>query len=63
MANEIAAADALAQRLGSKLESVFISVNEMDRNAEPANVVDGLYEIARAISNLADAIRERGRNQ
>lgn len=40
------------------LANVFISPNEMDRNLEPANVVDGLFAIARAIDNLAGAIRE-----
>ena len=56
------------------IRSVFISPNEADRNMEPANVVDGLFAIARAIQrpdertelhaiarsidNLAEAIRE-----
>jgi hypothetical protein len=38
------------------LREVFISPNESDRNGEPANVVDGLYAIARAIARLAQAI-------
>jgi hypothetical protein len=32
------------------------SPNEMDINGEPANVVDGLFAIARAIQRLADAV-------
>jgi hypothetical protein len=36
---------------------VFISPNEADSNGEPANVVDGLFAIARAIGDLADAVR------
>jgi hypothetical protein len=33
----------------------LISPNETDSNGEPANVVDGLFAIARAIDRLADA--------
>lgn len=40
------------------LREVFISPNEMDRNMEPANVVDGLFAIARALHDVASAIRE-----
>ncbi|HLI51012.1 MAG TPA: hypothetical protein VKU87_04400 [Thermomicrobiaceae bacterium] len=32
------------------------SPNELDRNLEPANVVDGLYAIARAVHHLARAV-------
>ncbi len=32
------------------------SPNESDRNMEIANVVDGLFAIARAIGRLADAV-------
>ncbi len=34
------------------------SPNECDRNGEAANIVDGLFAIARAIYDLADAVRE-----
>jgi hypothetical protein len=34
----------------------FISPNESDRNMEAANVVDGLFAIARSISRVAEAI-------
>jgi hypothetical protein len=39
------------------LQSTLISPNEADSNSEPANVVDGLFVIARAIEHLADAIQ------
>jgi hypothetical protein len=35
------------------------SPNEMDRNGETANVVDGLFAIARGLHDVADALRER----
>lgn len=38
----------------------LVSPNEMDRNGESANLVDGLFAIARAISDLAEAVREVG---
>jgi hypothetical protein len=39
------------------LLETLISPNEVDSNLEPANVVDGLFAIARAIEHLADATR------
>ena len=36
----------------------FISPNESDRNGEEANVVDGLYAIARGLNKLANVIEE-----
>lgn len=38
----------------------LISPNESDSNGEAANVVDGLFAIARAISKLADAVEAHG---
>lgn len=40
--------------LGRALENCLISPNCCDTNLEPANVVDGLYQIAAAIRYLAD---------
>jgi len=40
--------------------AVLVSPNEADSNGEPANVVDGLFAIARAIDRLADAISGAG---
>lgn len=36
------------------------SPNEADRNYEPANVVDGLFAIARSLGRVADAIHRLG---
>ena len=35
----------------------LISPNETDSNGEPANVVDGLFAIARAIDHLAGTMQ------
>jgi len=40
------------------LRYVFTSPNEMDRNFETANVVDGLFAVARAILSLAEAVEK-----
>jgi hypothetical protein len=34
----------------------LISSNESDRNLEAANVVDGLFAIARGLNRLAEAV-------
>lgn len=39
------------------IESTLISPNESDSNGECANVVDGLFRIARAIDRLASAVQ------
>lgn len=46
----------LAARLASALGATFISPNELDRNLEPANVVDGLFAIAQGLHHVARAI-------
>ena len=38
------------------LRDCLISPNEADRNFEPANVVDGLFAIARAMWDIAKSI-------
>ena len=38
------------------IREVFISPNEEDRNSEPANVVDGLFAIARSLSAVAESL-------
>lgn len=38
------------------------SVNESDQNFEPANVVDGLFAIARGLESVARAIHALGFN-
>jgi len=45
--------------IGDAISSNFTSPNECDRNLEPANVVDGLYEIARAIRKLAEVLEKK----
>lgn len=35
----------------------LVTPNETDSNGEAANVVDGLFAIARALNNIAAAIR------
>jgi hypothetical protein len=37
----------------NRIAGGLVSPNELDSNGEPANVVDGLYAIARAINRLA----------
>ena len=44
------------ETVAAALQDVFISPNEADSNLEPANVVDGLFAIARAIHRLADVV-------
>jgi hypothetical protein len=43
----------------SALRDCLISPNEGDRNGEAANVVDGLFAIARALDRLASAVEEK----
>lgn len=43
----------------SALQEVFSSPNESDSNGEPANVVDGLFAIARAINKLAIQLEKK----
>jgi len=45
-----------AIKLASAISNCLITPNESDSNWEPANVVDGLFAIARAIHHVARAI-------
>ncbi len=36
------------------LQNTLISEHETDRKGEPANIVDGLFALARAINRMAD---------
>lgn len=40
------------------IANALVSVNESDSNGEAANVVDGLFAIARSIRRLAEAIKD-----
>jgi hypothetical protein len=42
--------------IADTMAHVLVSPNEQDRNGEPANLVDGLFAIARAIHRLADGL-------
>jgi hypothetical protein len=41
------------------IRETLISPNELDKNLEPANIVDALYAIARAINRLADEVERK----
>ena len=50
-------------QVAKALKSVFISPNVADSNLEPANIVDVLDRLARAIFALADAIETHKQEQ
>lgn len=52
----------MSKEIKTALENCFISPNESDSNAEAANVVDGLFAIARALNNVSKAIHKLGVN-
>lgn len=49
----------IAKLLPEAMRETLISPNEVDQNSESANVVDGLFAIARAIQRLAKAIEDQ----
>ena len=51
------AVQSVNQFVSQALINTLSSPNELDSNGEEANVVDGLFAIARSVDNLADAIR------
>ncbi len=51
--------DSFEETIRYGLFDVFSSPNERDRNGEEANVVDGLFAIARAIHRLAVTLDKR----
>lgn len=53
----------MSEDLAAALRDTLISPNESDRNMEPANVVDGLFAIARALEHVAKAIERLGLNE
>lgn len=61
--NGLVLLQALTERLEDTLGSVFISPNELDRNWESANMVDGLFAIARALEHVAAAIEKHGERE
>jgi hypothetical protein len=52
--------DAQIERVLEGLRYVFTSPNEADSNLETANIVDGLYRLARAIDRLAVEVSKTG---
>jgi hypothetical protein len=51
-----------AQHTARAMYDVLSSPNETDSNFETANVVDGLFAIARSMDRVADALRSLGTN-
>jgi hypothetical protein len=47
-------------RMAEAIRAALISPNESDSNGEAANVVDGLFAIARALDRVANAINDAG---
>lgn len=54
-----AIAEAIGDEIRDVIETAFVSWNETDSAGEPANVVDGLFAIARALDEVAQAIYEQ----
>jgi len=40
-------------RTAAAIRDALVSPNEADSNGEPANVVDGLYRVARSLSSIS----------
>jgi hypothetical protein len=50
----------MTKQLHDAIRDVGVSPNERDSNLEPANLVDGLFAIARAIDGLTHAVHRLG---
>ena len=50
----------MTQKLADAIKLTLISPNEPDVNLEPANVVDGLFFIGRAIEQVARSLSDLG---
>jgi hypothetical protein len=48
------------KQIGAAVVQCFTSPNEADSNGETANVVDGLFAIARALDRVAEQMKGRG---
>ena len=46
------------ESMARAIRDVGISPNEADRNSEPANIVDGLFDLGRAIRFAAEHVGE-----
>lgn len=49
--------------ISTAISNALTTPNESDSNGEWANVVDGLFAIARALDNVAKAIIQAGGHQ
>ena len=49
-----------SHELANAIRETLFSENEADRNGEAANVVDGLFEIARGLYAIAGSIQRLG---
>lgn len=47
------------EQIAKAIADTLSSPNEADRNGEVANVVDGLYAIARALDRVARALEKK----
>lgn len=56
--NQIVSASEIVATPLARIASHLTSPNETDSNLEPANVVDGLFAIARSLRHIGDAIRD-----
>lgn len=50
----------MGKDIAEALRTALISPNEADRNMEPANIVDGLFAIPRALEHVATATDRLG---
>lgn len=50
----------MTEQVAKALMETLVSPNESDQNLEPANVVDGLFAIARGLEAVARSIRDLG---
>jgi hypothetical protein len=50
----------MSKEIAAALREVLVSPNESDRNLEAANIVDGLFAIARALERVAQSIDDCG---
>ena len=48
--------------VADSLDRNLTSLNELDSNLEAANVVDGLFAIARGLNHVAEALEKLGKH-
>jgi hypothetical protein len=60
--NQSPNSERITETINQCFDASFVSQIEQDRDLYPANVVDGLFAIARAIESLAQATHALGTN-